>query len=191
MDKNDIIAALKNRTSAVTTNLGAPSPSKQDIMIMMECAVSAPDHGGLTPWRFAIIDPENFSDFENLVIKAKKHDNPNVTEAELATVIKKLRRAPTLVAVWVEKQNSKKIPMFEQISATAMASLQFMQAANALGYGAVFLSGWMIFNPLIKQSFGITDDDQFLGFMYLGTEQEPARSKNRPNPKDFLRIFKC
>ena len=58
------IEYLLDRNSMKTVT--APAPSDEELAQILQAAVAAPDHGGLTPWRFKIIRQEYmqaFADF--------------------------------------------------------------------------------------------------------------------------------
>lgn len=53
---NEAINYLLNRNSMKMVT--APAPSDEELALILQTAMSAPDHGALRPWRFKIIRGE-------------------------------------------------------------------------------------------------------------------------------------
>ena len=94
----------------------------------------------------------------------------------------KLGRAP-LVIVAATRQpaegsreaaspNASKIPWEERRLSTAAAVQNLMLAATSLGYGSMWRSGEVIDDPLVKKALGLGEDEDIVGFIYLGTVPE-------------------
>jgi len=52
---------------------------------------------------------------------------------------------------------------------------------HALGYGGFWRTGDAAYDDHVKQSFGLTADDEIVGFLYLGHIETPGRPKT-PDP---------
>ena len=42
-------------------------------------------------------------------------------------------------------------------------------AANALGFGSIWLTGANAYDDYVKQELGVTEDEHIVGFLYIGT----------------------
>jgi len=89
-----------------------------------------------------------------------------------------------VVAARVKKAH--KIPEIEQIASASAAAQTIMLAAPALGYGAVWKTGAAAYDPVVKTSLGLAENDQIIGFLYLGTRADGPSSVLRPEAKDFV-----
>ena len=50
---SDVIHAIQNRIS--NPRLTAPAPGPEQLQTLFRCAVRAPDHGRMRPWRFVVM----------------------------------------------------------------------------------------------------------------------------------------
>ena len=99
----------------------------------------------------------------------------NMNEARVRSssgVPSKVRTQPSSsipIAVGVEIRDNPKVPDIEQIIAAGGAVQNLLNAAHALGYGAILLSGPATEHPRVKASLGLKERDYFLGTVFLGT----------------------
>jgi nitroreductase len=164
----EIINMLQNRASAV--RLGEPAPSAGEIDIMISCAVTAPDHGRLRPWRFTVIPSDERDRFGNLLVRALKESNPDASEEQTAREHAKAQRAPIIIVVGAQPTQVDKVPAIEQTLAVAAAAEHLILAANALGYGAMWKTGAPAYSDVVKESCGLEASDSIVGFIFIGTE---------------------
>ncbi len=183
---DEFVHFLNQRVSALSGFITAPAPNHQQLMTILQAGMSAPDHGGLMPWRFKIYNHNNFNELQDIAITAKRHENPDIGDDEMQKTIGKLRRAPLVVAVWAQKQNQKNIPMAEQVAAVNMAVAQQLLCASAMGFAAVYLTGWLAFSPIFHQHLGMGEQDEFCGFLYLGSFAQNPPAKTRPRVEQFI-----
>src|SRR3546814_6759365 len=60
-----------------------PGPSEDDLALIFQAAMRAPDHGKLRPWRFALVRGEAIGGLAELVVScAKAADTPMAAEKE-------------------------------------------------------------------------------------------------------------
>src|SRR3546814_3952182 len=60
-----------------------PGPSEDDLALIFQAAMRAPDHGKLRPWRFALVHGEAIGRLAELVVScAKAADTPMAAEKE-------------------------------------------------------------------------------------------------------------
>lgn len=187
---------IKSRTSAITKCLGAPAPSLEEVYEILSHGLSAPDHGGLTAWRFCPLMGEDLNEFAVLALQyfqqQKEKNGTNLTKEEIANFLAKVKRAPLVVAVWASPSNRKPIPPREQIYSVLMAVAQILLRLSFGKYRGVFLTGFIADNrKLVEQAFGLKPQDEFLGYIYIGTEHLPESPaalpmKKRSSLKEFL-----
>ncbi len=66
------------------------------------------------------------------------------------------------------------------------AAQNLILAAHALGYGAMWKTGAPAYDPRVKKALGLAEDDQIVGFLYLGTQAGPAPAVRRAAPRSNL-----
>ena len=183
----DALELLLSRQSAPAKLLGDPAPTDEELQPVFEAAVRAPDHGAIRPWRFKIIRGEARNRLGDLFVEATRRRAPDTPEAKLEDTRGKPLRAPLIIAVCAETfPEHPKVPVVEQIVATGAAAQNMLLGLQAMGYGAVLLSGPNAHDPLVKAAFGLAEKDEIIGFLYVGTLQEEPREKRRPEAAQFV-----
>ena len=183
----DALELLLSRQSAPAKLLGEPAPSDEDLRPVFEAAVRAPDHGAIRPWRFRIIRGAARERLGDLFVEATRRRAPDTPAEKLEEVRGKPLRAPLIIAVGAEIfPEHPKVPPVEQVVATGAAAQNMLLTLQAMGYGAVLLSGPNAHDPLVKSAFGLKDKDELIGFIYVGTVTEETREKRRPEAAQFV-----
>jgi nitroreductase len=183
----DALELMLGRESAL--KLEAPGPSAEELDRIFASAVRAPDHGRLRPWQFVVIPEARREAFGGLMADCLKRMNPSVSDTELQRERSKAFRAPVIVAVAAKVRKGHKIPEIEQIASASAAAQTIMLAAPALGYGAVWKTGAPAYDPAVKTALGLAEDDDIIGFLYIGTRAGGSSPIPRPEARDFVSVW--
>ncbi|KOO10759.1 nitroreductase, partial [Vibrio xuii] len=68
--------------------LAAPAPEGQALENIIKAGLRAPDHAGLTPWRFVISQGEGLNKLSDILVKAAVAENSD------DAVVEKVKNAP-------------------------------------------------------------------------------------------------
>lgn len=98
--------------------------------------------------------------------------------------------APEVVAVIACLTPGHKIPEQEQLLSGGAVCFALLQAAQALGFGAQWLTGWAAYDPAVMRLLGLGDNERVLGFIHIGTAKEEAPPRPRPDPRGLLTEWK-
>lgn len=180
----DAIDLLLTRESAL--KLEPPGPSPEELDQIFAAAVRAPDHGRLRPWRFVVIDQDRRARFGELMAESLRRREPGVPAEALQKEREKAFRAPCIVVVAAKLARGHKIPEIEQLAAASSAAQTIMLAAPALGYGAMWKTGAPAYDSGVKAALGLAEDDEIIGFLYLGTRAGGPSPLPRPEPRAFV-----
>lgn len=180
----DALELMLSRESAM--KLESPGPSADELDRIFDSAVRAPDHGRLRPWHFVVIDEAHRAAFGAVMADSLRRRDPSVSDAELQRERDKAFRAPVIVAVAAKVRKGHKIPEIEQIASASAAAQTIMLAAPAMGYGAVWKTGAPAYDPVVKTALGLTEDDNIVGFLYIGTRTGGPSPIPRPESRDFV-----
>jgi len=172
----DTLAFLSRRRSASAVTLQEPGPKDEELRALLTLATRVPDHGKLAPWRFVVLSGESKKAFvARLAEVAASRPDGDQLIAKLA----KLSTPPLSVAV-VSRYSPGKIPEWEQrLSAGAVCTLMLV-AAQAMGYGANWITDWYAYDAEAGQVLGLVPDERVAGFIHLGTPSEPPLERVRP-----------
>ncbi|MCS3454800.1 NAD(P)H nitroreductase [Aeromonas rivuli] len=181
----DALTLLLNRHSCA--RLTTPAPSGEALDNILKAGLRAPDHGTLTPWQFILFEGEGRERLGTLLGDAARlrgDDDDSISKSEQAPL-----RAPLVVAVASRFQDHPKVPKLEQELSAGCALMAMQMAAQAQGFNGIWRSGWFIFDEHIRQGLGLGEQDQLVGFLYLGTPQLEARKLRELPLADFVRHF--
>jgi nitroreductase len=183
--RNDAaLAFLTSRRSRSAKLFTHPVPDRAGLEEILTAATRVPDHGKLEPWRLIVITGAAF---------ARLADQAEARARELggdAEMIAKGRGQYDLgklaVVVIASPKPSPKIPAVEQVMSAAALCLGLVNAAEAAGWGACWLTGWPAHDPgFAARAFGCEAGETVAGIVHIGTP--PADGPDRPRP-DLSRI---
>jgi nitroreductase len=172
-----VLSFLARRRSASAVTLRAPPPSDDELATLLRLATRAPDHGKLSPWRFVVLAGEAKARFvAGLEAIAEGRSDGEKLKAKLA----KIRTPPLTVAV-ISRYVPGDIPEWEQrLSAGAVCTLLIL-AAQAMGYGANWITDWYAYDADAQRLLGLADGERVAGFVHIGTSTDTPLERVRPD----------
>ncbi|WP_210398215.1 nitroreductase family protein [Motiliproteus sediminis] len=180
----DLVSLIQQRVSCPVVE--EPGPSASQLDAMFRAALRAPDHGNLKPWRFLVVEGEARAKLGELFLQAALAKDPALVPPLQEKMRNMPLRAPTLVVVIARLQQHPKVPLVEQQVAAGAAAQNILLAAHGLGLGAMWRTGDMAYNPDVMRGLGLAENEEIIGFVYLGSR--PAKTRNAPalDPADFV-----
>ncbi|MDC1435836.1 nitroreductase [Gammaproteobacteria bacterium] len=169
----DALTALHTRKAS--PKLVEPAPKDEELTLIYQAALRAPDHAMLRPWRFLVVKGEARYKLGELFVEAMQPD----TEEKRNKLLKAPLRAPMIIIAVSTITEHPKVPAIEQISSTAAAVQNMSLAAHALGYASIWRTGAVAFSDEIKRGLGLSTSDEIVGLLYLGS----SRYGNLPIPE--------
>lgn len=182
----DEFACLDARRSTPSKQLTGPGPDEDALLRMLQAAVRVPDHGKRVPFRFLRIAGDARDALGNALAARTVQRNPEAGEAEIEKDRKRFSHAPLVVAVIAKLGEDAKIPASERFSSASCVCFALLQAAQASGFGAQWLTGWPAYDPQILQLLGLHDDESIAGFIHIGTPMIDVPERDRPDPRELL-----
>ncbi|SFL27962.1 nitroreductase family protein [Lysobacter sp. cf310] len=180
------LAALDTRRSVPAKQLTEPGPDPRELERMLRSAVRVPDHGKRVPFRFLSIRGDaRHSLGERLAARGRERD-PDAGEAAFEKDRGRFSHAPLIVVVIARLGPDEKIPEQERLLTAGSVCFALLQAAQALGYGAVWLTGWPAYDAQVLSWLGLGADERVAGFIHIGTPKLEAPERERPDPRELL-----
>lgn len=177
-----IIDFLLARRSVPIADLHGPAPSNDEIATIIAVASRVPDHGRLAPWRFIVYRGDARAEVgKKLAALAEQREGP-LADARREQELTRFSRAPLVIGVVSVPKESIKIPQWEMLLSGGMAAMNLMLAANALGYGTNLITNWYSDVPEGRAILGLSPDERVVGFVHIGTHDEPPQERPRPDP---------
>lgn len=166
----------------------APAPSNDELALILEAAMRAPDHGRLRPWRFTIIRGDDIGQLADMAFARIKEAGVELAPGKEESARRWLARVPLLIAVACRIDHSiTKIPEHERLLATGAAVANMLNAAHMLGYGAFWSTGVGTYVDGVAEGLGFDPlDYTFMGYVSLGTPIDPVQPVERPDFRDYV-----
>jgi nitroreductase len=181
----ELLRFLATRRSASAVTLAEPAPTASELDTLLRLATRVPDHGKLAPWRFIILEPAAKAVFaDRLEALANSRG-----DARAAAKLGKLKIPPLGVAV-VSRPRPGEIPEWEQLLSAGAVCTTLLYAAQALGYGANWITDWYAYDDEAKAILGLESEERVAGFIFLGTPKEPPQERERPDPAGLITAWR-
>lgn len=171
---------LANRRSRPAKLFTAPVPTDGQLTDILTIATRVPDHGKLEPWRFVIITRDAFP---RLATLAETHARSIGADAEkIAKGRGQYDLGLLAVVVIAAPKPSEKVPTAEQILSAGALCMNIVNAAEATGWGACWLSGWPAHDPVFTAAaFGTAAHETIAGIIHIATPAPDAPDRPRPD----------
>ena len=177
------LKALALRRSSSAQALGLPGPSPEEQTAILRIGARVPDHGKLFPWRFVVIDhAAKTALVEQLKIIAAGRPDADTATAKLA----KLAAPPFTVVVVSQPNRDHKIPAWEQELSAGAVCMNLLHAADALGYGASWITDWYAYDAQAMKLLGLAEREKIAGFVHVGAQAAAPLERPRPDLADVV-----
>ena len=186
MSLTDPLRFLDARRSVPSKQLGAPGPDDATLVRMLASAVRVPDHGKLVPFRFLRIQGEARHALGEHLAARTLHLDPAAADAVVAKDRARFSHAPLIITVVARLTSGHKVPEQEQLLTAGSVCFALLQSAQALGFGAQWLTGWMAYDDAVAETLGLAANEKIAGFIHIGTPQLDAPERERPDPAALL-----
>lgn len=169
--------------------VGGPGPSDTQIESALAAVVRAPDHAKLCVWRFVLIkQPDVVAVGEKAISILAELGRP-MSEDKQASTRAWLADVPLLVGLAYQiHHDHPKVPEIEQTLAMGAGVMNFQNAMHAMGFASYWSTGLATFTEEMPEYLGVdTLEQQFVGFLAVGTPKNPALAVERPDPWSIAR----
>lgn len=186
----DVREAILSRRSV--SKFTEQVPSKEDIGIVLESAIWAPNHYKTQPWRFQVMIGKGREKLGQVLgaIQAGELDvDTDEGHEAFEKGYNKAFRAPVIIAILAElpEEEDRALPV-EDIMATACSVQNMMLTAHSMGMGSIWRTGAPAYHDFMREAFAFSDHSKVLGFLYLGY---PESIKEPPvkKPVDEIAVW--
>lgn len=178
MEITDAVNNIIEHRRSIYTNMfsGEEVPDKI-VNKMLENANWAPSHKQTEPWRFVVFKRnglKKLAQFQADLYKEKSTGEGVFNEMTYEKLLNKPLECSHIIAIGMNRNPI--VPEVEEVCATACAVQNMWLTASANNIGCYWSTGGITFYGNAKPFFGLGEDDQLLGFLYLGmpTTKWPA-----------------
>jgi nitroreductase len=183
----DLLDLIDSRRSTPARQLGEPGPTPAQVERLLGAAIRVPDHGKLVPWRLLTIAGDTRVALGERLAQMHERLEPDIAAALLAKDRERFTFAPLIVAVIAcIDENHPKIPAQEQLLSAGCVAYNLLLGAQALGFGAQWLTGWAAYDAGAAALFGLAAHERIVAFAHIGTPKEAAPERTRPTLRDVV-----
>jgi nitroreductase len=180
------LSLLQQRHSVPSRQLGEPGPDEATLKTLLEAAIRVPDHGKLEPFRLILLRGQAKLDFGHRLAELSLRVNPHMADAKREKDRTRYDFAPLVVTVVARVDETSTVPVIEQKLSAGCVAYNLLLGAEALGFGAQWLTGWAAYNREAAAILGLKDNEHVIGFVHLGTPQIDVPDRERPVLADVV-----
>ena len=177
---------LLTRRSVGIAFLGEPGPTPDELEQILRIGTRVPDHGKITPWRLVIIEGEDRAKAGEKLARIMEQANPKLDASSLEAERKRFLPAPLTIGVISSPQPHPKVPQLEQLLSAGNVAFNLLHAAHALGFAASWVTRWYAFDAEASAMLGARKDEQFVGFIHIGTPTVTIEDRPRPDLESIV-----
>jgi nitroreductase len=176
----DTLALLARRRSSKPFHLAEPGPYPGQVEALLRLATRVPDHGKLAPWRFVVLQGDARGRVGDLLAAAAA-EQAGASAETIEAARQTFTRSPFSIAVISSAAEHPKIPLWEQHLSAGAVCYGLLVAAEAMGFGAVWLTGWAAYDQGAKAALGVGAHEQVAGYIHIGTQIQTQTERPRPD----------
>jgi nitroreductase len=180
------LSLLQQRHSVPARQLGEPAPDEIQLHALLEAAIRVPDHGKLEPFRLILLRGTAKLAFGERLATLSFRLHADLPESKREKERTRYVFAPLVVAVISRVDPSSKVPVIEQQLSAGCVAYNLLLGAEALGYGAQWLTGWAAYDGEVAGILGLAENEHVIGYVHIGTPQIDVPDRDRPALADVL-----
>ncbi len=183
-----VLDLLMRRRSVLAKDLAEPGPNAEQLQTILAAGLRVPDHGRVEPWRIQVLHKAAQASLAKVCRDVFERENAAASSALIEAEHERMQRSPVLLIVssHPDPQRFEKVPEIEQLLSAGALCQNMLIAAQALGFGAQWVTGWPAYHPEIRTALGHSADTEIVGFVHIGTPAEPPRERPRPDPEVII-----
>jgi nitroreductase len=134
------------------------------------------------PWRLLTIRGDARTRLGAALAEIHQRSEPDVAPSALGKDRERFNHAPLIVTVIARiEQDHPKIPAQEQLLSAGCVAYNLLLGAQALGFGAQWLTGWAAYDAGVAALLGLAANEHVIGFVHVGTAKDVAPERVRPS----------
>jgi nitroreductase len=161
-------------------SLAAPGPDDTELGLIFDAALRAPDHGGLRPWRFVVVRNEARAELAQVLFDLAVARDPDTPRAVHEQRSQAAYVAPVIIALGAAVTPGSHVPEIEQLLSLGAAAMNMLNAIHALGYGGVWATGSLTYDPDLRNALDFDPSVHLLGFLLVGSRVDAGAAPPRP-----------
>lgn len=175
-------AVLRRRSHSRVTE---DAPSHEELRPLVAAAATVADHGALHPWRLIELRGDARARLGTAFVEASGLEGRDAEK-----LAGKPLRASLLIAIVSRHVPSFKVPAWEQDAVGAGVAHALSLLLDDAGWGVIWRTGGHTRSEPVRRMHGLADDEQLLGWLYVGGRIPDKEKPRKPiDPDAFLTIL--
>lgn len=176
-----IAAIIKERRTTKPPEMNGERIPDEQINQLLELADWAPTHANTEPWHFRVYKDGKIFGRQHAELYKTNTPADSFMQMTYEKLLNMPNKASHVIVCTMQRKPLVRIPVLEEIAATACAMQNILLGATALGIASYWGSGGMVHSPAMKQFLSLGDDDVVMGVLYLGySDSKPTGKRNIP-----------
>lgn len=176
-----LLQYLLTRRSTPADLLGEPGPDAAALRTLLAIGARVPDHKKLAPWRYIIFLGEARGKAGEVFASALRARDPDAAPDRIERERKKFLRAPLVVGVVSRCSPNPVATEWEQVLSAGAVCLNLIYGAEALGFGAHWVTEWIAYDEQVGKALGVRTGERVAGFVHVGAPRQRLGDRERPD----------
>ena len=182
-----VLECITTRQNISPRRLVEPGPDEDQVKLMFRAAAAAPDHGEIRPWRFVRVPTDKRAVLADVFAQALIERDAQATAEQIDKAREKAFRAPFLaLAIARLGPCEPDIDPLERMVSMGAAIQNFLLCAHSLGFGSGLTSGQALRSLPLRQLFQLTDGEQAVCCINVGTVTKRKPTRLQPEVASFV-----
>jgi nitroreductase len=177
------------RQSVPASQLTAPAPDNATLQALLEASLRVPDHGKLEPFRIVLLHDDAKLAFGERLADLIQRNRPDLSDAKREKERRRYEHAPLVVVVIAHVDENSKVPAIEQQLTAGCVAYNLLLGAQALGFGAQWLTGWAAYDSDVARLLGMAANESIVGFVHIGSHSLDVPDRERPRVAELVRTW--
>lgn len=152
------------------------APTREQLLPLIAAAGRVADHASLQPWRLIELRGEDRIRFGRVISQVRGDRDPST----------KPLRASLLIAVVASFKPSDKVPRWEQEAVASGVAHLLSLLLDEAGWGVMWRTGDHTRTPEVAALHGLGQDEELLGWLYVGGKPDRSPGSRRTVDPDPL-----
>ena len=166
---SEINEVIRSRRSIYPKQFSSRKVHAEQIQVMIENARWAPSHRLTEPWRFVVFQDDAKNDlgaFHAALYEKESGESFNAFKKE--KILMNASKSSAIISVVLKRDELKRVPRKEEYASVSCAVQNLHLTATAFGIGGYWGTGAMTYHPEMRAHLGFEEQDEVVGFFYLG-----------------------
>lgn len=184
----DVILAIETRRSIGRVKQ-EPVP-REEIELILESAVHAPNHKITEPWRFHVFSGRGRGKLARARAELARRmaeaegDDEDLIPGRVSRERKKAFRSPVVIAV-ISLTGRDEVETLENYAACCAAVQNMQLAAHARGLACMWRTGPVAYHSYMREFLDLGEGDEIVAYLYVGYPDMELRPRRRRPVREF------